>query len=177
MKVQGAKSSIENSKTYWIQETEFDRLVNGDDSDTEDELYNNVFKRHMYYKEFLVSKSIQTEPVLVIEPRLNYSSDTDDDTDGTSCFKRFRASMKMPCIKANVSYEQEKKKSEESSPVVRKKARRMLKFDDSNESGQWMSKESGKGKLSCCWSDTDSVDDLLLKYVELEKLEKKTRKS
>lgn len=54
----------------------------------------------------------------------------------------------------------------------KKKARRGLTYDENEEETViWENKEKSKKKgiFSCCWSETDSVDEMMARYVELEK--------
>lgn len=61
-------------------DAKFDRIVNGSDSDDNECAFNRtMYKRHMFYKKFLVSKSTQTEPVIVISPQKDVSWDNEDD--------------------------------------------------------------------------------------------------
>lgn len=132
----------------------------------------------MFYQEFLVDKQTQTDTVIVISPRKERSpaSDSSDDSTDGSCFKRLRGSLKLPCMKADVSYEA-RHSDDDSSPILRKKAKRHLVFED--ETPTWNSKEKSicRGTSSCCWSENDSVDELMAKYVELEKQEKQEKKT
>lgn len=82
---------------------------------------------------------------------------------------------KFPSVTANVSYEN-KQQYDSGSPIQKKKAKRALKFDDESDEETiiWQNKEKSKAKgMLSCWSETDSVDDLLLKFTELENMERK----
>lgn len=46
--------------------------------------------------------------------------------------KRFRAALKLPCMQANVSYKS-KRSDDSDSPIVMKKARKALKFDETED--------------------------------------------
>lgn len=101
------------------------------------------------------------------------NSSSDDETDG-SCFKRLRGSIKLPCLKGNVSYEA-RYSDGDSSPILRKRARKQLIFD---ETPKWQSKEESimKGTL-CCFDENDSLDELCEKYKKNSKARKRRTKS